>query len=141
MIGYGLALLSALLKYYPIMVLTVLFRERIAVFAAVALVTTGALAVFLAVYHVEIERGWADISTGPYNTDLFAAKNLPFLIGMLVEKAAAPSRFAAALGWVITAGLYGGWSARRWRSAAVCRASPSCAPPSPNSLTASGFSW
>jgi hypothetical protein len=68
MIGYGLALLSALLKYYPIMVLTVLFRERIAVFAAVALVTTGALAVFLAVYHVEIKRVWADISTGPYNT-------------------------------------------------------------------------
>ena len=108
MIGYGLALLSALLKYYPIMVLTVLFRERIAVFAAVALVTAGALAVFWAVYHVEIVRGWAEISTGPYNGNLFAAKNLPFLIGMLIEKTAAPPRFAAAVGWVVTAGLYGG---------------------------------
>jgi hypothetical protein len=108
MIGYGLALLSALLKYYPIMVLIVFFRERIAMFAAVALAAAGALAVFWAAYHVEIMRGSAEISTGPYNTDLFAAKNLPFLIGMLVENAAAPSRFAAALGWVVTAGLYGG---------------------------------
>jgi hypothetical protein len=70
------------------------------------------------VYHVEIERGWAEISTGPYNTDLFAAKNLPFLIGMLVERAAAPSRFAAALGWVITAGLYGGLAGA---ALAICR--------------------
>jgi hypothetical protein len=108
MIGYGLALLSALLKYYPIMVLTVFFRERIAVFAAVALVTTGALAVFWAVYHVEIVRGWAEISAGSYNGNLFAAKNLPFLIGVLIEKTAAPPRFAAALGWAVTGGLYGG---------------------------------
>jgi hypothetical protein len=90
MIGYGLALLCALLKYYPIMVLTVLFRERIAVFTAVALMTAAAFTVFWAVYHVEIVRGWAEISTGPYNTDLFAAKNLPFLIGILVENAAFP---------------------------------------------------
>jgi hypothetical protein len=108
MIGYGLALLSALLKYYPIMVLIVFFRERIVVFAAVALAAAGALAVFWAAYHAEIVRGSAEISTGPYNTDLFAAKNLPFLIGMLVENAAAPSRFAAAVGWAVTVGLYGG---------------------------------
>jgi hypothetical protein len=107
-IGYGLALLSALLKYYPIMVLIVLFRERIAVFAVVALAAAVALAVFWAVYHVQIVRGSAEISTGPYNSNLFAAKNLPFLIGMLVEKAEAPSRFAAAVGWAVTAGLYGG---------------------------------
>jgi hypothetical protein len=108
MFGYGLGLFSALLKYYPIMVLIFLFRERIAVFTGVAIAVASSLALFWAVYHVEIVRGWAEISTGPYNTDLFAAKNLPFLIGMLVENAAAPSRFAASLGWVVTAGLYGG---------------------------------
>jgi hypothetical protein len=118
MIGYGLALLAALLKYYPIMVLIFFFRERIAVFAAVALAATGSLAVFWAVYHVEIVRGWAEISTGPYNTDLFAAKNLPFLIGMLVENAAAPSRFAAPVGWGVTAGLYGGLAGA---ALAICR--------------------
>jgi hypothetical protein len=107
-IGYGFALLSALLKYYPIMVLIVLFRERTAVFAAVALAATAALAVFWAGYHVEIVRGWANIPIGPYNTDLFAAKNLPFLIGIMVENAAAPSRFSAAFGWAATGALYGG---------------------------------
>jgi hypothetical protein len=106
-IGYGLALLSALLKYYPIMVFTLFFRERIAVFAAVALATMAALAVFWAGYHVGIVRGWANIPIGPYNTDLFAAKNLPFLIGIMVEDAS-PSRSAAAVGWVVTASLYGG---------------------------------
>jgi hypothetical protein len=107
-VGYGLALLSALLKYYPIMVLTVLFRERIAVFAVVALAMAGALAVFWTVYHAEIIRGSAEIATGSYNANLFASKNLPFLIGILVEKAAAPSPFAAAEAWLVTAGLYGG---------------------------------
>jgi hypothetical protein len=53
-------------------------------------------------------RGSAEISTGPYNTDLFAAKNLPFLIGMLVENAAAPSRFPERVGWGVTACLHGG---------------------------------
>src|SRR5207237_4293122 len=65
MIGYGLALLSALLKYYPIMVLVVLFRERIAVFAAVALAATGALGVFWAGFAVAIVLRWGVILTGP----------------------------------------------------------------------------
>jgi hypothetical protein len=107
-IGYGLALSSALLKYYPLMVLIVVFRQRIAVFAAVAAAAAVSLAVFWAAYHVEIARGLANVPTGPYNTDLFAAKNLPFLIGLLVEKAAEPSRAATALGWAVTAGLYAG---------------------------------
>ncbi len=118
MIGYGLALSSALLKYYPIMVLVVLFRERIAAFAAIALAVAGALAVFWVVYHVEIVRGWSEISTGPYNTDLFAAKNLPVLIRLMVEDAAMPSRFGAAVGWVVTAGLYGGLAGA---ALAICR--------------------
>ncbi len=118
MIGYGLALLSGFLKYYPIMVLIVVFRERIAVFAAVALAAAGALAVFWAVYHVEIVRGSAEISNGYYNANLFASKNLPFLIGILVEKAAAPSRFAAAVAWVVTVGLYGGLAGA---ALAICR--------------------
>ena len=118
MIGYGLALLSGLLKYYPIMVLTVVFRERIAVFAAVALTASGALAVFWGVYHVEIVRGSAEISSGYYNANLFASKNLPFLIGILVEKAAAPSGFASVVAWLVTAGLYGGLAGA---ALAICR--------------------
>jgi hypothetical protein len=105
MVGYAFALLAALLKYYPILLLVVLFRERLAVFVAVAMAVAGSLAGFWAAYNVEIMRGWANIPVGPYNTDLFAAKNLPFLIGMMVEEPI-PSRFGAAVGWVVTAGLY-----------------------------------
>jgi hypothetical protein len=49
---------------------------------------------------------------------LFAAKNLPFLIGMLIEKTSAPSRFGAAVGWVVTAGFYGGLAGA---ALAICR--------------------
>lgn len=107
MIGHGLALLSALLKYYPLMVLIILFRERIAVFVAVAVVAAGSAAAFWVVYDDEIVRGWAQIPAGPYGTDLFAAKNLPFMIGTIVEQTA-PSRSAAALAWAVAAGLYAG---------------------------------
>jgi hypothetical protein len=53
-------------------------------------------------------RGLAQIPAGPYDTDLFAAKNLPFTVGMIVEQAAAPSRSAAAFAWAVAAGLYAG---------------------------------
>jgi hypothetical protein len=108
LLGYCVALLAALLKYYPIMLLIMVFRERITVFLVVVLIMAGSLAIFWMENHREILRGLPTISSGRYDTDLFAAKNLPVLIGLMVEKAAAPSRFAAAAGWVVTGGLYGG---------------------------------
>ncbi len=108
LLGYCVALLAALLKYYPIMLLIVVFRERIAVFLVTALITAGSLAIFWTENHREIMRGLPTISSGRYDTDLFAAKNLPVLIGLMVEDAAAPSRFAAGVGWAVTGGLYGG---------------------------------
>jgi len=108
MIGYGLALFSALLKYYPVLVFVVLFRERRAVFAAVTMAAAGSVVVFWAVWHADILRGLANMPSGPYDTDLFAAKNLPFLVGMLVEETAAPSPHAAALAWAVAMGLYAG---------------------------------
>ena len=117
-IGYALAVFAALLKYYPIMVLVVLFRERIAFFVAIALVTAGSLAVFWAAYHAEIAIGLTNVTTGPYNTDLFAAKNLPFQIGDMIEKASMPSRFTLALSWAETAGLY---AALVGAALAICR--------------------
>lgn len=108
LLGYCVALLAAVLKYYPIMLLIMVFRERITVFLVAAVIMAGSLAIFWTENHREIMRGLPTISSGRYDTDLFAAKNLPVLIGLMVENAAAPSRFAAALGWVVTAGLYGG---------------------------------
>jgi hypothetical protein len=108
LLGYSLVLLAALIKYYPIMGLAVIFRERIPVFVAVALIILSALGLFWWGYHDDVLRGLPTIASGPYTTDLFAAKNLPFLIGMIVEGSTAPARGAAAVGWAVSAGLYAG---------------------------------
>jgi hypothetical protein len=106
LIGYCLALAAALLKYYPIMVLTIVFREGLAIFVAVGLIIAGALVVFWAKYHVEIARGLPNIARGPYNTGFFGAENLPFLLSEaagnaaaspLVERLAAAGLYAALL--------------------------------------------
>lgn len=106
LIGYCLALVAALLKYYPIMVLTIVFRERLTIFCVVGLIIAGTLVVFWGQYHVEIARGLPNIASGRYDTDLFAAKNLPFMLGMVVESVAESSPFAAPVGKIITFGLY-----------------------------------
>jgi hypothetical protein len=106
LMGYFAAVLSALLKYYPITVLIILFRERLSIFVSVVLIVAGTLAAFWAEYGVEIVRGLPNIPNGRYDTDLFAAKNLPFMIGMLAEHIAQPSPNAALVGVITKAGLY-----------------------------------
>jgi hypothetical protein len=105
--GYCLGLSAALIKYYPAMVLVVAFREQVTTFRLVGLAIVGAFAVFWAEYHVDIARGLPNIARGPYNTDLFSAQNLPFLLGEvagnataspLVERVAASGLFAALVG-------------------------------------------
>jgi hypothetical protein len=100
--GYVLGLAAALVKYYPIMVLVVAFRERTSVFCLVGLVILGSLAVFWVGYHVEIARGLPNIARGPYNTDLFSAQNLPFLLG----EAAANATASPLVGHIVSGGLY-----------------------------------
>jgi hypothetical protein len=105
-LGYLLALLAALLKYYPIMILLIIFRETKSIFTVLSLLIMGCLALFWAEYHVDIARGLPSIAHGPYNTDLFAAKNLPSLLGEAAESAAAPSTWAPLVQRIVTGGLY-----------------------------------
>jgi hypothetical protein len=105
-LGYLLALLAALLKYYPIMILVIVFREAKSVFVALTMLVLGCLAVFWAEYNVDIARGLPSIAHGPYNTDLFAAKNLPALLGEAAASAAAPSTWAPLAQRIVTGGLY-----------------------------------
>jgi hypothetical protein len=105
-VGYGLATVAALLKYYPIMVLITVFRERPPRFFAITLALTGALAVFWIVYHAEIAEGLPGIPRGPYNTDLFAAQNLPFLLGEAARNVAGPSSWAPLIGRMFAAAIY-----------------------------------
>jgi hypothetical protein len=100
--GYFLGLAAALVKYYPVMVLVITFRERACVFCLVGLAVVVSLAVFWAEYHVDIARGLPNIARGPYNTDLFSAQNVPFLIGEAAADVAASPR----VGLIAAGGLY-----------------------------------
>jgi hypothetical protein len=106
LLGYFVALVAALLKYYPIMVLIVVLRERISIFIAVVAVIAGSLAAFWIEYHLDVARGVPTIAGGAYNTDLFAAKNLPFLLGEIAGTAAEPATWAPLAQGVVTGGLY-----------------------------------
>jgi hypothetical protein len=99
--GYLLAVVAALVKYYPIVLLVVIFRERVSVFCLVGLAVVGALVIFCVGYHTEIARGLPNVARGPYNTDLFSAQNLPFLLGDAAAAIASP-----AVGWITAGGLY-----------------------------------
>ena len=113
LLGYFVALMSALLKYYPITVLIIVFHERIVVFVLVVLIIMCSLGIFWAEYHVEIARGLPNIARRPYNSDLFAAKNLPFLLGEAAGNAAEPSSLAPLVGrscvWALCSA---GWRVR-----------------------------
>jgi len=106
LLGYFVALVAALLKYYPMMVLTIVLRERTSIFAAVVTVIAGSLAAFWIEYHVDIVRGVPSIARGAYNTDLFAAMNLPFLLGEAAGSAAEPSSWAPLAQNMVADGLY-----------------------------------
>ena len=62
----------------------------------------GVLGVFWWGYQDDILRGLPTIASGRYDTDLFAAKNLPSLVGLMVEDKATPSHSAAAAGWAVS---------------------------------------
>jgi hypothetical protein len=84
LLAYLTALFAALLKYYPLTLLILSFRERVAVFLANSLAMTGLIALFLVAYLPDVERGWPLIPSGSYFNDLFAAKNLPFGLDELI---------------------------------------------------------
>ena len=106
LLGYLTALFAALLKYYPLTLLILSFRERVAVFLVNGLATAGLIALFLMAYLPDIERGWPLIAVGPYFTDLFAAKNLPFGLAGIIsgQSGGSPNPFPVTL---LGASLYG----------------------------------
>ena len=100
LIGYALALLSTLVKYYPLVTLVLLVEERIRVFLLVGLAVFLALAMFGVAYHGEILRALPYVPHGGYIEGFFGAKNLPFQIGDVAAAAFGPG---AALGNIVAA--------------------------------------
>jgi hypothetical protein len=95
--AYLTALLAALIKYYPITLLILSFRERVTVFLANSLAMAALIAVFFAAYLPDIRRGVPTIASGPYFTDLFAAKNLPFGLAQFTFLPGGPDNFSFTL--------------------------------------------
>jgi hypothetical protein len=89
LLGYSVAALAAMMKYYPIMALIIVFRERTDRFIAVILVLMVSFFTFGLMYSKEIAEGLPTIAHGAYTTDLFAAGNLPFALAGLTRNAAA----------------------------------------------------
>jgi hypothetical protein len=106
LLGYFVALVAALLKYYPIMVLVIVFRERISIFISIVAVIIGSLVSFWIEYHVDIARGLPNVAQGPYVSGFFGAKNLPFLLGEIAWSAAEPSGWPPLVQGIVAGGLY-----------------------------------
>jgi hypothetical protein len=94
-VTYSLFFFAGLLKYYPLILLVTVIRERRR--DAIALAATAVIVLVLAVRcnHTEIARALAGIPTPAYFTDSFAAVNLPF--GFAEILSAIPFRGAVAL--------------------------------------------
>lgn len=78
-VGYAIAVLAALLKFYPAVLLLTAVRERIAVFIAVGIVATATLAAFAALdWHV-LTRVLSTIPSTYYSDEyVFGGRDLPF---------------------------------------------------------------
>jgi hypothetical protein len=116
LLGYPLLLLAAVIKYYPVVTLLVMAKERRRVFAWVAAGCGAVLAAFFAVYHHDIARSLGQVPGGVYFAEGFGAVNLPRGLAQLVLPAPALADWRQGLGDVLLLGL-GVWTlyrARRW---------------------------
>ncbi len=79
LLGYGLALLAALLKFYPAVLLLTAARERLGVFFAIGMLALITLAAFALSDLHDVLRVLASIPTTSYfDTYAFGARDLPF---------------------------------------------------------------
>ena len=100
LIGYAVAVLSGLVKYYPVVTLVMVVEERIPVFLSVSIAVVMSLAIFGVAYHDEIVRTLPYIPRGTYIEGMFGAKNVPLQLADVAQAAFGES---AALGNVLAA--------------------------------------
>jgi hypothetical protein len=82
--GYTTALLAGMLKFYPIVLLVLAVRERLAIAVAAILVVCGVIAVWFSLDGNAIMRGIANIpTTNRFDDNVFAASDLPFGLAQL----------------------------------------------------------
>jgi hypothetical protein len=102
LIGYAVAVLSGLVKYYPFVTLVMVVEERVPVFLFVSIAAVLSLAIFGVAYHDEIVRTLPYIPRGTYIEGMFGAKNVPLQLADVAQAAFGES---TALGNVVAAGI------------------------------------
>lgn len=90
--AYGVFLGAALLKYYPIVLLAFVARERLRRTAVIAFGAVLALLLFGWQYHGQVGPALANIPKLSPFADAFSALNLPYGISILVEGGAGRDR-------------------------------------------------
>jgi hypothetical protein len=100
MVGYAVAVVSGLIKYYPLVSLVLLAEERVPIFLAVSSGIVLILAWFGVTYHEEIVRTLPYIPRGTYIEGVFGAKNVSM---QLAEVAKAMFGQSEAIGMVVAA--------------------------------------
>ena len=76
--SYAVFLITGLLKFYPLVLLIFMARERWHRVLLPATIATASLILFGLFYHADIGRALANIPPAPYFTDGFSASNLPY---------------------------------------------------------------
>ena len=84
--GYAVILAAAALKFYPLVALAVVLRERMRVLLAVAAAAAVAVIAFAWRYGAETQRALAN-AAGGYFGDLWGAAGLPFGVAEIVTRA------------------------------------------------------
>lgn len=97
--GYGLIWFAAGLKFYPISLLALALRERVWRFLLLAVLSVLLVGLYIVQYQHALARIVPLLPVGNYDSDLFAAKNLPARLGLVAEVA-----MGSALWGVLTAG-------------------------------------
>src|SRR5215472_6345942 len=78
LICYGVGLFAGLLKYYPLSLLILAFRERVSTFVLVNIGVTTIIVMFLLRYFSDVRRSLSMLPVESYFTVSFASQNLPF---------------------------------------------------------------
>jgi hypothetical protein len=106
LLAYVVALLAGMLKYYPVTLLILTFRERAWTFLAVNSVVVSLITLFVAYYFSDLARIIPLVTSGTYYTDLFGAKNLPLGLAEILRHFAEPSAMAPMLSRLVAGAVY-----------------------------------
>jgi hypothetical protein len=104
-ISYGIGLFAGLLKYYPLSLLILSFRERIWTFVVVNVGAAAVITIFLVRYFADVRRSLSMLPIESYFTVSFASENLPFGLVATVQQLSLGS-LPSPLSGYISYGLY-----------------------------------